>query len=111
MASSPQSLLQQDLRALAWWRESGLAAQAEATLADGRARRCEAQVARGPDRQAWLEVRRPKWIMGTFEEGRAQVQRFAEAGAERLMLQDMLPWDLDMIRDMGRELVAGFRAG
>jgi len=55
VASSPQSLLQQDLRALAWWRESGLAAQAEATLADGRARRCEAQVARGPDRQAWLE--------------------------------------------------------
>jgi F420-dependent oxidoreductase-like protein len=75
------------------------------------ARIAEPGISPEEDRQAWLEGRRPKWIMGTFEEGRAQVQRFAEAGAERLMLQDMLPWDLDMIRDMGQELVAGFRAG
>jgi F420-dependent oxidoreductase-like protein len=53
----------------------------------------------------WLDARRPKWIMGTFTEARAAVQRYADVGVQRLMLQDMLPWDLDMIRDMGRELV------
>ena len=36
---------------------------------------------------------------------RATIRRFAEAGVERLMLQDLLPWDLEMIRDMGRGLV------
>jgi len=57
------------------------------------------------DPQQWLDVRRPKWIMGTFDEARATVQRFADAGVQRLMLQTLLPWDLDMVRDMGRELV------
>lgn len=59
-----------------------------------------------PDhRRQWLEARRAKWITGTFDEARATVQRFADAGAQRLMLQTLLPWDLDMIRDMGTELV------
>ena len=31
--------------------------------------------------------------------------RFAEAGIERIMLQDFLPWDLDMVDVMGEELV------
>lgn len=57
------------------------------------------------DARQWLDVRRPKWIMGTFAEARAAIQRYADAGVERIMLQDLLPWDLDMIRDMGRELV------
>ena len=33
------------------------------------------------------------------------VRRFAEAGIERIMLQDFLPWDLDMIDLMGEVLV------
>ena len=33
------------------------------------------------------------------------VARFAEAGIERIMLQDFLPWDLDMVDVMGEELV------
>ena len=57
------------------------------------------------DPRAWLDARRSKWIMGSFDEARAAVQRFADAGVQRIMLQDMLPWDLEMIRDMGRELV------
>ena len=32
-------------------------------------------------------------------------RRFAEAGVERLMLQDFLPRDLDMIDLMGAELI------
>jgi hypothetical protein len=33
------------------------------------------------------------------------VRRFADAGVERMMLQDFLPWDLDMVDVMGEELV------
>jgi len=34
------------------------------------------------------------------------VARYAGAGCERLMLQDFIPWDLDMIDLMGREIVS-----
>jgi len=63
----------------------------------------------GPDDreegEAWLEERRTRWIYGTPDEARAQLERFAAAGLERIMLQDFLPWDLDMIDVMGEELV------
>ncbi len=55
--------------------------------------------------EAWLEERRLRWIYGTPDQARAQVERFAEAGIERIMFQDFLPWDLDMIDAMGEELV------
>jgi alkanesulfonate monooxygenase SsuD/methylene tetrahydromethanopterin reductase-like flavin-dependent oxidoreductase (luciferase family) len=54
----------------------------------------------------WLEARRNRWIMGTPDEARAMVARFAEAGIERIMLQDFLPRDLEMIDLMAQELVA-----
>jgi alkanesulfonate monooxygenase SsuD/methylene tetrahydromethanopterin reductase-like flavin-dependent oxidoreductase (luciferase family) len=53
----------------------------------------------------WYEGRRARWILGTPDEARAMVRRFAEAGVERLMLQDFLPWDLDMVDLMGEELI------
>ncbi len=59
----------------------------------------------GPDRNAWFEARRKRWIIGTPDEARATVERYAAAGVERIMLQDFLPRDMDMIRLMGRELV------
>jgi alkanesulfonate monooxygenase SsuD/methylene tetrahydromethanopterin reductase-like flavin-dependent oxidoreductase (luciferase family) len=55
--------------------------------------------------EAWLEERRSRWIYGTPDEARAQVERFATAGIERIMFQDFLPWDLEMIDVMGKELV------
>ena len=57
------------------------------------------------DGEAWLEERRTRWVVGTPDQARAQLQRFAEAGTQRIMLQDFLPWDLDMIDVMGAELV------
>ena len=33
------------------------------------------------------------------------VRRFADAGVERLMLQDFLPWDLEMVDLMGEALI------
>ena len=55
--------------------------------------------------EAWLEERRNRWVYGTPDQAREQLQRFAGAGLERIMLQDFLPWDLDMIDVMGEELV------
>ncbi len=57
------------------------------------------------DGEAWLEERRTRWVFGTPDQARAQLQRFADAGTQRIMLQDFLPWDLDMIDVMGEELV------
>jgi F420-dependent oxidoreductase-like protein len=54
---------------------------------------------------AWLAERRGRWILGGPDEARAMVRRFAAAGAERIMLQDFIPWDLDMVDLMGRELI------
>jgi alkanesulfonate monooxygenase len=54
---------------------------------------------------AWYEARRARWILGTPDDARVMVRRFAEAGVERLMLQDFLPWDLEMVDLMGAELV------
>ena len=50
-------------------------------------------------------ARGPRWIFGTPDEARAMVARFAAAGVERLMLQDFLPWDLEMIDLLGEVLV------
>lgn len=56
--------------------------------------------------ETWLEIRRARWIHGTPEAARATVAGFAEAGVERIMLQDFLPRDLDMI-DLAAEALFG----
>jgi alkanesulfonate monooxygenase SsuD/methylene tetrahydromethanopterin reductase-like flavin-dependent oxidoreductase (luciferase family) len=58
-----------------------------------------------PGDREWLEERLERWITGTPEQAREKVARFADAGVERIMLQDFLPWDLDMIDVMGEVLV------
>ena len=55
--------------------------------------------------EAWLEERRLRWVYGTPDQARAQVERFAAAGIERIMFQDFIPWDLDMVDVIGEELV------
>ncbi len=54
----------------------------------------------------WLTDREARWIIGTPERAREAVRRFAAAGVERIMLQDLLPWDLDMIDVIGEVLVS-----
>jgi F420-dependent oxidoreductase-like protein len=53
---------------------------------------------------AWFATRRPRWVLGTPDQARAMVERFATAGAERLMLQDFIPRDLAMIDLMAEAL-------
>ena len=59
----------------------------------------------GEDAGAWLDERLERWVTGTPEQAREQVRRFAAAGVERIMLQDLFPWDLDMVDVMGEVLV------
>jgi len=59
----------------------------------------------GTDASAWLDHRRPRWVMGTPDEARAMVARYEAAGCERLILQDFIPWDLEMVDLLGREIV------
>jgi F420-dependent oxidoreductase-like protein len=54
---------------------------------------------------AWLAERRTRWIIGTPDDARARIRQYANAGVQRMMLQDFLPWDLEMIDLMGKEIV------
>ena len=54
--------------------------------------------------EEWLEERTQRWVYGTPDQAREQVARFADAGAERIMLQDFVPWDLDMVDLMAEAL-------
>jgi len=53
----------------------------------------------------WLAERELRWITGTPDRARETVRALADAGVERIMLQDFLPWDLDMIDVIGEALV------
>ena len=55
--------------------------------------------------EGWFGARAARWILGTPDEARAEVAAFEAAGVERLMLQDFLPRDLEMIDLLGAELV------
>lgn len=56
----------------------------------------------GTDADAWFAERRKRWIIGTPDEAQERVQAMAAAGVQRIMLQDFLPRDLDMVRLIGR---------
>jgi len=52
--------------------------------------------------EAWLAERRKRWIMGTPDEAHERVRALEAQGTQRIMLQDMLPRDLDQVRLIGR---------
>jgi F420-dependent oxidoreductase-like protein len=54
--------------------------------------------------EEWIDAREPRWVLGTPDEARAMVAQFEEAGAERIILQDFLPRDLEMIDLMAEAL-------
>ena len=80
-------------------------AQAEAELRARRDAMLRTFAIPAAEADAWLAGRRKRWIVGTPDEARAMVGRYAAAGIERIMLQDFLPWDHDMIELLGRELI------
>jgi F420-dependent oxidoreductase-like protein len=56
----------------------------------------------GDDAQAWLAERRDRWILGTLDQAAERIGELEAAGTQRIMLQDFLPRDLDMIALLGR---------
>jgi F420-dependent oxidoreductase-like protein len=54
------------------------------------------------DGDAWLAERRGRWIMGTPDEAHERLAALERNGTQRVMLQDLLPRDLDHVRLMGR---------
>jgi len=59
----------------------------------------------GESGRDWLKKRRSRWIIGSPDDARATVAKFAEAGIERIMLQDFIPLDGEMIDLMAEELI------
>jgi F420-dependent oxidoreductase-like protein len=82
-----------------------LVAANEAELRD----RVRAQLAMFGDDPAraeqWLDERRSRWIMGTPDEALERIEGFRASGVQRLMLQDFLPRDLEMIRFIGESIL------
>lgn len=56
----------------------------------------------GVDPDAWLAERRQRWIIGTVDEAAERVAALEAGGVQRVMLQDFLPRDLDMVALMPR---------
>jgi alkanesulfonate monooxygenase SsuD/methylene tetrahydromethanopterin reductase-like flavin-dependent oxidoreductase (luciferase family) len=61
----------------------------------------------GSDGATWLNARRNRWILGTPDQARSMVQRYADAGIERIMLQDFVPLDFEHIDLLAETLIAG----
>jgi F420-dependent oxidoreductase-like protein len=57
------------------------------------------------DQADWLARRRDRYLMGTPDEVVARVAQYEEAGLQRIMLQDWLPTDLDMVSLVGQEVL------
>jgi F420-dependent oxidoreductase-like protein len=68
-----------------------------------RARRVMERRGEGGDLDDWL-AQRPEWVIGTVDEAVAQLRELEAAGVERVMLQDLLHHDLDMVRLIGEEI-------
>jgi F420-dependent oxidoreductase-like protein len=56
----------------------------------------------GDDAAAWLAERRDRWILGTLDQAAERIGELEAAGTQRIMFQDFLPRDLDMIALLGR---------
>ena len=78
-----------------------LVAETQGELRD-RVRQQTAMFGAAADADAWLAERRERWIVGTPDEAHQAIATLEAAGAERIMLQDFLPRDLDMVALLGR---------
>lgn len=78
-----------------------LIGETEADVAD-RVRGVLAFTGAGDDAEAWLAARRERWVLGTLDQAAERIRALEGAGVQRIMLQDFLPRDLDMVALMGR---------
>lgn len=78
-----------------------LVAETEAELRD-RVQQQVAMLGGGGDTDTWLAERRDRWITGTPDQAREHIDELVAAGAQRIMFQDFLPRDLEMVALLGR---------
>ena len=78
-----------------------LVAETDGELRD-RSRQQAALLGAAEDAEGWLAARRDRWIIGTPDEAHERIGSLAEAGAQRIMLQDFLPRDMEMVALIGR---------
>jgi F420-dependent oxidoreductase-like protein len=78
-----------------------LVAETQGELRD-RVRQQTAMFGAAADADAWLAERRERWILGTPDQAHHAIATLEAAGAERIMLQDFLPRDLEMVALLGR---------
>lgn len=69
-----------------------------------RARTLYGRVQRDVDFDTWLERYEARAIVGSVDEAVARLREYAQAGAERVMLQHLLHTDLDPVRLIGERL-------
>lgn len=84
-----------------------LIGQSEADVNDRVTQLLEVTGRTGDDGQAWLAERRGRWVIGTPDQALEQIAAFEAAGVQRLMLQDFVPRDLDMVRTIGDSILRG----
>jgi F420-dependent oxidoreductase-like protein len=58
------------------------------------------------DAEAWLRQRVGRWIIGTPDAARQVIDELKAAGAQRIMLQDFMPRELEMVTLLGRIVAA-----
>ena len=78
-----------------------LVADSESEMRD-RVRQQVAFVGSSSSAEEWLAGRSDRWIIGTLDQAQQRVEEFAAAGVQRIMLQDFLPRDLEMVALLGR---------
>jgi F420-dependent oxidoreductase-like protein len=83
-----------------------LVGETEAELG-ARVRELLAFTGAGDDAEAWLAQRRSRWIMGTPDQAWERIRALERSGVQRIMLQDFLPRDLDMVALIGRIVAQG----
>jgi alkanesulfonate monooxygenase SsuD/methylene tetrahydromethanopterin reductase-like flavin-dependent oxidoreductase (luciferase family) len=76
----------------------------QAELLDRAARMAE-RTRRDGDAESFLAARRDDSLVGTLDENIERLHELAEAGVERVMLQNLLHRDLDVVEQIGRVVV------
>lgn len=79
-----------------------LVAETEHELRDRVREQIEMLATGEEDADAWLRERTGRWIIGTPEAAHERIAALEAAGAQRIMLQDFLPRDLEMVSLLGR---------
>ena len=87
---------------------AGVLVGEDADAVRDRGRELLAWLGREADADEFIDDRRGRWIVGTPAEAVDQLRAYADAGADRVMLQHLLHRDLDAVRLLADEVLPAF---